>query len=158
MSILMLTKRGWCDRITVAIAELCNGSTADSDSVCEGSSPSSAASGQCPLPYALSCQKSIREDSRGGHFMHAQAKVYPAKQTTCANNAGSLIGVWLSLVERLVRDQEAVCSNHITPTTKKERFYREIKAFLFRMMFALVGQMMLLRNDVVISNDVCCGT
>ena len=27
------------------------------------------------------------------------------------------IGVWLSLVERLVRDQEVGCSNHLTPTT-----------------------------------------
>ena len=26
------------------------------------------------------------------------------------------IGVWLSLVERLVRDQEVGCSNHLTPT------------------------------------------
>ena len=25
-------------------------------------------------------------------------------------------GVWLSLVERLVRDQEVGCSNHLTPT------------------------------------------
>ena len=39
---------------------------------------------------------------------------------TCVKNAGSIIGVWLSLVERLVRDQEAVCSNHITPTTKHQ--------------------------------------
>ena len=29
------------------IAELCNGSTADSDSVCEGSNPSSAAISRC---------------------------------------------------------------------------------------------------------------
>ncbi len=49
----MLTKRVWCDRITVAIAELCNGSTADSDSVCEGSNPSSAASGESPQTNAL---------------------------------------------------------------------------------------------------------
>ena len=28
------------------------------------------------------------------------------------------IGVWLSLVERLVRDQKVGCSNHLTPTTK----------------------------------------
>ena len=27
--------------------------------------------------------------------------------------------VWLSLVERYVRDVEAVCSNHITSTSKK---------------------------------------
>ena len=30
-------------------------------------------------------------------------------------------GVWLSLVERLVRDQEAVCSSHITPTSINAR-------------------------------------
>ncbi len=28
------------------------------------------------------------------------------------------VGVWLSLVERLVRDQEVGCSSHLTPTTK----------------------------------------
>ena len=52
-------------------AELCNGSTADSDSVCEGSNPSSAA-----------------------------------------------IEVWLSLVERYVRDVEAGGSNPLTSTTR----------------------------------------
>ena len=52
-------------------AELCNGSTADSDSVCEGSNPSSAA-----------------------------------------------IEVWLSLVERYVRDVEAGGSNPLTSTSK----------------------------------------
>ena len=51
------------------IAELCKGSTADSDSVCEGSNPSSAA-----------------------------------------------IEVWLSLVERYVRDVEAGGSNPLTST------------------------------------------
>ena len=25
-------------------------------------------------------------------------------------------GVWLSLVERFVRDEEVACSNHVTPT------------------------------------------
>ncbi len=29
-----------------------------------------------------------------------------------------VIGVWLSLVERLVRDQEVGCSNHLTPTKR----------------------------------------
>ena len=65
-------------------AELCNGSTADSDSVCEGSNPSSATN--VPLdhdPMAL------------------------------------LFGVWLSLVECLVRDQEAAGSNPATPTRKR---------------------------------------
>ena len=52
-------------------AELCNGSTADSDSVCEGSNPSSAA-----------------------------------------------IEVWLSLVERYVRDVEAGGSNPLTSTMR----------------------------------------
>ena len=28
------------------------------------------------------------------------------------------IGVWLSLVERFVRDEEVACSNHVTPTIK----------------------------------------
>ena len=32
------------------------------------------------------------------------------------------VGVWLSLVERLVRDQEVGCSNHLTPTMKKVLF------------------------------------
>ena len=32
------------------VAELCNGSTPDSDSVCEGSNPSSAAKSNSPLP------------------------------------------------------------------------------------------------------------
>ena len=27
-------------------------------------------------------------------------------------------GVWLSLVERFVRDEEVACSNHVTPTIK----------------------------------------
>ena len=35
---------GRCGRQDLRIAELCNGSTADSDSVCLGSNPSSAAS------------------------------------------------------------------------------------------------------------------
>ena len=38
------------------------------------------------------------------------------------------IGVWLSLVERLVRDQEVGCSNHLAPTTKAAR---NLAAFLF---------------------------
>ena len=28
----------------------------------------------------------------------------------------NIIGVWLSLVERYVRDVEVACSNHVTPT------------------------------------------
>ena len=30
------------------------------------------------------------------------------------------IGVWLSLVERYVRDVEVACSNHVTPTIVKQ--------------------------------------
>ena len=30
------------------------------------------------------------------------------------------IGVWLSLVERYVRDVEVACSNHVTPIEKKQ--------------------------------------
>ena len=33
------------------------------------------------------------------------------------------IGVWLSLVERLVRDQKVGCSNHLTPTKWKQVVY-----------------------------------
>ena len=33
--------------------------------------------------------------------------------TIVANN-----GVWLSLVERFVRDEEVACSNHVTPTSQ----------------------------------------
>ena len=62
-------KRVTCEQLHNA--ELCNGSTADSDSVCEGSNPSSAA-----------------------------------------------IEVWLSLVERYVRDVEAGGSNPLTSTSK----------------------------------------
>ena len=38
----MLTKGAGFDIIIKHVAELCNGSTTDSDSVCEGSNPSSA--------------------------------------------------------------------------------------------------------------------
>ena len=34
------------------------------------------------------------------------------------NNAVQVVGVWLSLVECLVRDQEAAGSNPVTPTIK----------------------------------------
>ena len=64
----------------IKIAELCKGSTADSDSVCLGSNPSSAAT---------------------------------ASTLTCR---GILIEVWLSLVERCVRDAEVACSNPVTST------------------------------------------
>ena len=61
-------------------AVLCNGSTADSDSVCLGSNPSTAAIETSVLPG----------------FLH--------------------IEVWLSLVERYVRDVEAGGSNPLTST------------------------------------------
>ena len=38
-------------------------------------------------------------------------------------------GVWLSLVERFVRDEEVGCSNHLTPT-KKEQIASVICSFL----------------------------
>lgn len=34
------------------------------------------------------------------------------------------IGVWLSLVERYVRDVEVACSNHVTPITKNPCIYK----------------------------------
>ena len=64
-------------------AVLCNGSTADSDSVCLGSNPSTAAIETSVLPG----------------FLH--------------------IEVWLSLVERYVRDVEAGGSNPLTSTKMK---------------------------------------
>ena len=71
----------------LADAELCKGSTTDSDSVCLGSNPSSAAMNQ------------------PGIFRLFRGLILT-------------IEVWLSLVERYVRDVEAVCSNHITSTKK----------------------------------------
>ena len=44
----VLTKRGGFDIIIEHVAELCNGSTTDSDSVCEGSNPSSATNIEVP--------------------------------------------------------------------------------------------------------------
>ncbi len=40
-------------------------------------------------------------------------------------------GVWLSLVERLVRDQEAGGSNPLTPTSRKGLTYFNVGPFLF---------------------------
>jgi hypothetical protein len=62
------------------IAELCKGSTTDSDSVCEGSNPSSA--------------------TKHGPMLGA-----------------FFFEVWLSLVERYVRDVEVAGSNPVTSTT-----------------------------------------
>ena len=67
------------------IADWCNGSTADSDSVSRGSSPLSVVPWQGRRRLG---EKSIR----------------------------SFIGVWLSLVERYVRDVEVASSNLVTPT------------------------------------------
>ena len=62
------------------------GSTADSDSVSRGSSPFSV------VPWQ-------------GRWVSWRTG-YPV----------IFIGVWLSLVERYVRDVEVACSNHVTPT------------------------------------------
>ncbi len=63
------------------IAVLCNGSTADSDSVCLGSNPGTA-----------------------------------AKPRFYVNESGAFFEVWLSLVERYVRDVEVAGSNPVTST------------------------------------------
>lgn len=111
----MLTKRVRCDKMTLAIAELCNGSTADSDSVCEGSSPSSAAKRAVPAskrdfiiiaPDARFTRHLIKDrmpDSRGELFNLLNA-IQALSQPCCG--FVSIHRVWLSLVERLVRDQE----------------------------------------------------
>ena len=41
------------------------------------------------------------------------------------------IGVWLSLVERLVRDQEVGCSNHLTPTMESIHNHMVMNALFF---------------------------
>lgn len=69
-------------------ADWCNGSTTDSDSVCEGSSPSSVV-------------KNLRKQILNFLFKRYDKFIH--------------IGVWLSLVERYVRDVEVACSNHVTP-------------------------------------------
>ena len=67
------------------IADWCNGSTADSDSVSRGSSP---------LSVVLGRGAGILQDKMSGYIS----------------------GVWLSLVERYVRDVEVASSNLVTPT------------------------------------------
>ncbi len=67
-------------KAAVYFAELCKGSTTDSDSVCEGSNPSSAAN--------------------------------------LAPSGALFYEVWLSLVERYVRDVEVAGSNPVTSTMK----------------------------------------
>ncbi len=71
-----------------ADADWCNGSTADSDSVSRGSSP-------------LSVVKNLRLQVLN-YFYEVFLRM-------------PRIGVWLSLVERYVRDVEVACSNHVTP-------------------------------------------
>ena len=83
------------------IADWCNGSTADSDSVSRGSSPLSV------VPWQ---GRRIPLDNREKRYL-------------------DFIGVWLSLVERYVRDVEVACSNHVTPTDEKTT--KLIKALWF---------------------------
>ena len=52
-------------------------------------------------------------------------------EITLQLNIPNTIGVWLSLVERLVRDQEAGGSNPLTPTKKSGRVKRP--RFLLRL-------------------------
>ena len=93
-------------------ADWCNGSTADSDSVSRGSSPLSV------VPWQ-------------GHRI-------PWKQRV--EVSGTFIGVWLSLVERYVRDVEVAGSNPVTPTYPS--FSRGIFFFLkseSRLLFQFCG-------------------
>ena len=49
--------------------------------------------------------------------------------------------MWLSLVERLVRDQEVGCSNHLTPTTHKVKFVKYgLTLFFFAEKLKLYGK------------------
>ena len=74
-------------------AVLCNGSTADSDSVCLGSNPGTAAM--------------TRVWSAG----------FQARSFSAVPLPDGPLEVWLSLVERYVRDVEAAGSNPVTSTT-----------------------------------------
>ena len=65
-------------------------------------------------------EQTILDTTRGhfdkfSHTVHFQA---------CNLKLKFNIGVWLSLVERLVRDQKVGCSNHLTPTKEKNRYLR----------------------------------
>ena len=73
-------------------AVLCNGSTADSDSVCLGSNPGTAAM--------------TRVWSAG----------FQARSFSAVPLPDGPLEVWLSLVERYVRDVEAAGSNPVTST------------------------------------------
>ena len=41
----------------------------------------------------------------------------------------NIFGVWLSLVERMVRDHEAASSTLVTPTTKQSQVYCDMSDF-----------------------------
>ena len=81
-------------------ADWCNGSTTDSDSVCEGSSPSSVV-------------ENLREQILNFLFKRSSSFIH--------------IGVWLSLVERYVRDVEVACSNHVTPIGYKAGKHKRLQ-------------------------------
>ena len=87
------------------IADWCNGSTADSDSVSRGSSPLSV------VPWQ-------------GRRMLLTSRA-----------SGHNLGVWLSWVERYVRDVEVAGSNPVTPIEIKENhkaWRYELCGFLFQ--------------------------
>ena len=49
-----------------------------------------------------------------------------------------LSGMWLSLVERFVRDEEVACSNHVIPMLEKERnpqSFQGVSLFLHYVIF-----------------------
>ena len=49
-----------------------------------------------------------------------------------------LSGMWLSLVERFVRDEEVACSNHVIPMLEKERNpqrFQGVSLFLYYVIF-----------------------
>ena len=52
-----------------------------------------------------------------------------SQEKTSNSKFNIYFGVWLSLVERFVRDEEVGCSNHLTPT-KKEQIASVICSFL----------------------------
>ena len=49
--------------------------------------------------------------------------------TACALNTACNFGVWLSLVERHVRDVEVEGSNPFTPTMKNDKFRQKLVVF-----------------------------
>ena len=85
-------------------ADWCNGSTADSDSVSRGSNPLSV------VPWQ---GRRVSWQTRHPDKIH-------------------IFGVWLSLVERYVRDVEVACSNHVTPTFFKRTLRNKGFFFIFK--------------------------